>query len=40
MKRDMTITIDVLFEDCKDPISVEAKEMMGMLKDSLYYPAR
>jgi hypothetical protein len=29
----------VLFDDCVDPIPVEVKEMMGMLEDSLYFPA-
>ena len=38
-KRDKMITFDVLFDDCEDPIPVEVKEMVGMLKDSLYFPA-
>jgi hypothetical protein len=38
-KRDKTVTYDVLFDDCVDPIPVEVKEMMGMLEDSLYFPA-
>ncbi|KAF8273180.1 hypothetical protein EI94DRAFT_1826456 [Lactarius quietus] len=37
-KRDKTVTYDVLFDDCEDPVSVTAKEMMGMLEDSLYFP--
>jgi hypothetical protein len=35
-KRDKTVTYDVLFDNCEDPIPVEAKEMIGMLEDSLY----
>jgi hypothetical protein len=40
-KRDRTVTYDVLFDDCEDPmmIPVEAEGMMGMLKDSFYFPA-
>jgi hypothetical protein len=38
MKRDKTVTYDVLFDDCEDPVLVTAKEMMGMLEDSLYFP--
>ena len=39
-KRGRTVTYDVLFEDCgEDPIPVDAKDMMGMLEDSLYFPA-
>jgi hypothetical protein len=38
-KRDKTVTYDVLFDDCEDPIPVEVKEMMGMLEDSLHFPA-
>jgi hypothetical protein len=38
-KRDRTVEYDVLFDDCGDPIMVNAKEMMAMLEDSLYLPA-
>jgi hypothetical protein len=38
-KRDKTVTYDVLFDDCVDPVPVDAKEMKGMLEDSLYFPA-
>jgi len=38
-KRDKTVTYDVLFDDCKDPITVDAKEIMRLLEDSLYLPA-
>jgi len=38
-KRDRTIEYEVLFDDCGDPIMVNAKEMMAMLEDSLYLPA-
>ena len=31
------VTYDVLFDDCGE-ISVETEEMMGMLKDSMYFP--
>jgi hypothetical protein len=37
-KRDKTVRYDVLFDDCDDPIEVEAEEMMGMLEDSHYLP--
>jgi hypothetical protein len=33
-----TVEYDIVFEDCGDPIRVDAEEMMGMLKDSLYEP--
>jgi hypothetical protein len=38
-KRDKTVIFDVLFDDCQDPILVDEKEMMGMLENSLYFPA-
>jgi hypothetical protein len=38
-KRDKTVTYDVLFEDCVDPILVEEKEMKAMLADSLLFAA-
>ena len=38
-KRDKTITYDVLFEDCEDPIPVDEEEMKGMLADSHFFPA-
>jgi hypothetical protein len=38
-KRDKTIQYEVLFDDCADPAAVNAKEMMAMLKDSIYLPA-
>jgi hypothetical protein len=38
-KRDRTVEYNVLFDDCGDPIMVNAKEMMEMLEDSLYLPA-
>lgn len=35
-----SVTYEVLFEDCEDPVvTVNAKEMMGMLDDTLYLPA-
>jgi hypothetical protein len=37
-KRDKTVTYDVLFDDCVDPVPVDGQEMMGMLEDSLYFP--
>jgi len=37
--RDQTVQFDVLFDDCEDPIKVDAEEMMGMLRDSHYLPA-
>jgi hypothetical protein len=39
MKKDKTLQHDVLFDDCGDPITVDMKEMAGMLQDSLYLPA-
>ena len=38
-KRDKTVIYDVLFDDCRDPIPVGEKEIMGMLKNSLYFPS-
>jgi len=38
-KRDRAVEYDVLFDDCGDPIRVNAKEMMALLEDSLYLPA-
>jgi hypothetical protein len=38
-ERDKSVQYDVLFDDCEDSIRVDAKEMMGMLKSSLYIPA-
>jgi len=38
-KRDKTIQYEVLFDDCPDPITVKAEEMMAMLEDSTYLPA-
>ena len=35
-KRNKTVEYDVLFYECEDPITVTTKEMMGMIKDSLY----
>jgi hypothetical protein len=37
-KRDKTVRYDVLFDDCVDPIEVDAEEMMGMLEDSHFLP--
>jgi hypothetical protein len=37
-KRDKTYHYDVLFDDCEDHITLDAKEMMDMLEDSLYLP--
>jgi hypothetical protein len=37
-KRDRTIEYEVLFDDCGDPIMVNATEIMAMLEDSLYLP--
>ena len=37
--RDKTVRYDVLFDDCDDPITVDAREMMCMLEESLYLPA-
>jgi hypothetical protein len=37
-KRDRTVEYDVLFDDCGDPIMVNAKDMVAMLEDSLYLP--
>lgn len=39
-KWDRTVEYDMLFNNCEDPIMVNAKEMMAMLKDSLYLPTR
>lgn len=36
-KLNKMVTYDVLFDDCGE-ISVETEEMMGMLKDSMYFP--
>ena len=33
-KRDRTVEYDVLFDDCGDPIMMNAKEMMALLEDS------
>lgn len=39
-KRDRTVTFNVLFENrSEDPFPVNAKDMMGMLEDNLYFPA-
>lgn len=38
-KRDKTITYDVLFEDWEDPVTIDEKEMKGMLADSLFFAA-
>ena len=39
-KWDTTVTYDLLFDDCEDdPITVDTKEMMRLLEDSLYFPA-
>ena len=38
-KRDRTVEYDVLFNDCEDPIMVNAQEMMAMMEDSLSLPA-
>lgn len=38
-KRDRTVEYDILFDDYKDPIVMNTKEMMGMLEDCLYLPA-
>ena len=38
-KQDKTVTYDVLFDNCKDPILVDEKEMTSLLEDSLYFPA-
>jgi len=37
-KRDKTVQYEVLFDDCGDPIKLDAEEMMVMLKDSLCIP--
>ncbi|KAF8320525.1 uncharacterized protein EI90DRAFT_3080488 [Cantharellus anzutake] len=37
-RRDNSVQYDVLFDDCEDPILVDAGEMMRMLEDSLYIP--
>ncbi|KAI0248750.1 hypothetical protein BJV78DRAFT_1284532 [Lactifluus subvellereus] len=37
-KRDKSVQYDVLFDDCDDPILLDAGEMMRMLEDSLYLP--
>jgi hypothetical protein len=37
-ERDKSVQYDILFEDCDDHIRVDAKEMMGMLENSLYLP--
>ena len=38
-KRDKTVTFDLLFDDgCEDPVPVDAEELMGLLKSSLYFP--
>ena len=37
-ERDKSVQYDVLFEDCDNYIRVDAKEMMGMLENSLYLP--
>jgi len=36
--RDKALTFDVLFEDCDDAVAVGEKEMIDMLRDSLYLP--
>jgi hypothetical protein len=36
-KRDGTIQYEVLFDDCADPITVNANEMMTMLEDSIIF---
>jgi hypothetical protein len=36
-KRDETIQYQVLFDDCADPITVNADEMMAMLEDSIIF---
>jgi hypothetical protein len=36
-KRDETIQYQVLFDDCADPITVNADEMMTMLEDSIVF---
>lgn len=38
--RNKAVRFDVLFDDCDDSIEVNEKEMMGMLGDSLYFPAQ
>ncbi|KAH9167391.1 hypothetical protein EDB89DRAFT_129962 [Lactarius sanguifluus] len=38
-KQDRSVAYEVLFDDCEDPIVVDTKGMMGMLEDSLYFPA-
>jgi hypothetical protein len=37
-KRYKAVQYDVLFDDSEGPVTVDAKEMMGMLENSLYYP--
>jgi hypothetical protein len=36
--RTNSVTYELLFEDCEDPIETTAEEMMGMLEESLYIP--
>src|SRR5258706_7602801 len=36
--RDKALTFNVLFEDCDDAVAVGEKEMIDMLRDSLYLP--
>ena len=36
-KRDETIQYQVLFDDCADPITVNADEMAAMLEDSIIF---
>lgn len=38
-KRENAVQYDVLFNDCEDPVTVDAQAMMGMLEDSLYLSA-
>jgi len=38
--RDKAVRFDVLFDDCDEPIAVNEKEMMGMLRGSLYFPVQ
>jgi hypothetical protein len=38
-KRNKSVRYEVLFDDCEDPITVDSKEMMDMLQNSLYLPA-
>lgn len=37
--RDRRVWYDVLFDDCDDPVLVDAEEMMRLLADSQFYVA-